>query len=108
MPDLTGFATLQDFASRQGFDKKYQRIIELQSKTNKILKIMPFKMCNSKDYEEATLRYSLPEVAWRMINRGLSRASLKLSKYLLLVARWKRWLKSTKSLHERIICRLLG
>ena len=28
MPDLTGFATLQDFASRQGFDKKYQRIIE--------------------------------------------------------------------------------
>lgn len=70
MPDLTGFATLQDFASRQGFDKKYQRIIELQTKTNKILKIMPFKMCNSKDYEEATLRYSLPEVAWRMINRG--------------------------------------
>ena len=44
MPDLTGFATLQDFASRQGFDKKYQRIIELQSKTNKILKIMPFIM----------------------------------------------------------------
>ena len=43
MPDLTGFATLQDFASRQGFDKKYQRIIELQTKTNKILKIMPFK-----------------------------------------------------------------
>ena len=45
MPDLTGFATLQDFASRQGFDKKYQKIIELQSKTNKILRIMKFKMC---------------------------------------------------------------
>ena len=51
MPDLTGFATLQDFASRQGFDKKYQKIIELQTKTNKILKI-----CRSKCVTLRTMR----------------------------------------------------
>ena len=67
-------ATLHDYAARFGENgnKDMQTIIELQSKTNKILDVMPFKACNDKTREMATLRAALPEVAWRMINRGVT------------------------------------
>ena len=32
MPDLTGFATLQDFASRQGFDKSIKELLNCKPK----------------------------------------------------------------------------
>ena len=67
-------ATLHDYAARFGENgnKDMQTIIELQSKTNKILDVMTFKPCNDKTREMATLRAALPEVAWRMINRGVT------------------------------------
>ena len=67
-----GPATLKDLASRLSFDKQYQKIVETQSQTNKILEDMLFMQCNTKDAHEVTRRYELPAVAWRMINQGVA------------------------------------
>lgn len=66
------FVTLKEWADRFGANgqKPYQQIIEQQSKTNKILQVMPFHECNDGQRDKATIRAELPEVAWRMINRG--------------------------------------
>ncbi len=71
---MSSVATLHDIAARFGDGKDaqlYKRIIELQSKTNKILQVLPMKQANSKTIEKAVVREALPEVAWRMINRGV-------------------------------------
>lgn len=67
-----GPATLKDLSSRLGFDKTYQKIVEIQSRTNKVLDDMLFVQCNSKDSHEVTRRFELPAVAWRMINQGVA------------------------------------
>ena len=69
---MSDFVTLKEFADRFGANgnKQYQQIIEQQSKTNKILQVMPFHECNDGQRDMATIRAALPEVAWRMINRG--------------------------------------
>ncbi|MBQ8920322.1 MAG: hypothetical protein IJ056_09490 [Acidaminococcaceae bacterium] len=66
------FVTLKDFADRFGANgqKQYQQIIEQQTKTNKILQVLPYHECNDGQRDMATIRAALPEVAWRMINRG--------------------------------------
>ena len=65
--------TLHDWAARFGKegDKTHQTVVELQTKTNRILDVMPFKVCNEKVQETATVRAELPEVAWRLINKGV-------------------------------------
>jgi len=68
---MENFATLQDIAARQGGDKTIQKIIEFQSKTNRILDDMIFCEANEKTTHLTTVRTKLPEVAWRMINRGV-------------------------------------
>ncbi|MDT8902189.1 major capsid protein [Anaeroselena agilis] len=68
----TNFATYQDFATRQGFDKTIQKIIEMQSQTNRILDDMIVTEANEKSAHMTTVRTKLPEVAWRMINRGVT------------------------------------
>lgn len=66
------YVTLKEWADRFGANgqKPYQQIIEQQSKTNKILQVMPFHECNDGQRDRATIRAELPDVAWRMINRG--------------------------------------
>lgn len=71
MNNLSMFATLQDIAARQGVDKTIQTIIEYQRRTNEILDDMIFTEANEKTSHLTTVRTALPEVAWRMINRGV-------------------------------------
>ena len=69
---MSDCVTLQDWAARFGAQGQLaeQKIIELQSKTNRILDVMPFKQCNQKTMETALIRAELPDVAWRIINKG--------------------------------------
>ena len=69
---MSDCVTLQDWAARFGAQGQLaqQKIIELQSKTNRILDVMPFKQCNEKTMETALIRAELPDVAWRIINKG--------------------------------------
>ncbi|EFF65365.1 hypothetical protein HMPREF7545_1736 [Selenomonas noxia ATCC 43541] len=70
---MSDCVTLHEWAARFGAQGqlKEQKIIELQSKTNRILDVMPFKQCNTKTMEEAPVRAELPDVAWRIINKGV-------------------------------------
>lgn len=65
------FGTLQDFATQQNFDRTYQQIVEYQSQTNRILDDMIWTQCNQKSSHLVTVRQELPEIAWRMLNRGV-------------------------------------
>jgi len=67
------FVTLHDWAARFGAKGEYvnQKIIELQAQTNRILDVLPFKQCNDGTQEVALMRAELPQVAWRLINRGV-------------------------------------
>ena len=68
----SGLATLYDIAARLGKDgnKLMQRVVELQAQKNDIFQVMPFKPCNDGTKEVVMLRENLPELAWRMINKG--------------------------------------
>lgn len=66
----TNFATYWDLATRDGFDKTTRKIIELQKKTNEIMEDMIITEANEGTACKTTLRTKLPEVAWRMINKG--------------------------------------
>ncbi|CQR71377.1 hypothetical protein SOV_17360 [Sporomusa ovata DSM 2662] len=65
------FATYADFASRDGFDPATRKIIEYQSQTNRVLDDMLITEANEKTRCVTTVRTKLPEVAWRMLNRGV-------------------------------------
>ena len=67
----TGLATLYDIAQTLGqSDQMLQQAVELQAQTNEIWQALPFKPCNKSTMEIVPLRTALPEVAWRMINKG--------------------------------------
>ena len=72
---MTNCATLHDLAARFGTGNEaelYRTIVELQSKTNKILQVLPFKAANAGLVEKAVVRADLPDVAWRLINKGVT------------------------------------
>ncbi len=66
--------TLHDYAARFGANGElaYKTIVEMQSKTNKILQVMPYQACNSGTVEKSVVRTELPPVAWRLINKGVT------------------------------------
>ena len=73
---MNGFPTLYDLAASVGVGdganaKANQKIIELQAQTNDIFQVLPLKECNDGTKEKVVLRTSLPEVAWRMLNKGV-------------------------------------
>lgn len=69
---MSDCVTLHDWAARFGAQNQLamQKIVELQSKTNRVLDVMPFKQCNEKTQETVVVRDDLPDVAWRLINKG--------------------------------------
>jgi len=73
------YVTMHDWAARFGREGQLinQQIIELQSQTNRILDVLPFKKCNNKQSEVALMRTDLPDVAWRIINRGVKPSKSK-------------------------------
>ena len=64
--------TMHDMAARIGAngDKATQRVVELQSKTNALFEVLGFKECNDGTKHTEILRTALPEIAWRLLNRG--------------------------------------
>ena len=73
------FVTLHDWAARFGAKGEYvtQKVIELQAQTNRLLDVLPFKQCNDGTQEVALMRADLPDVAWRLINRGVKPSKSK-------------------------------
>ena len=71
--------TLHDWAARFGAKGELvnEKVIELQTQTNKILDVLPFKQCNNGTEEIALMRAALPDVAWRLINRGVKPSKSK-------------------------------
>ena len=71
---ITNLATMQDMAARIGQkgDLATQKVVELQSQTNALFSVLPFKPCNDGTKEVVVYRKELPEVAWRMINKGVA------------------------------------
>lgn len=69
---MSELVTLYDMAARLGKngDLAGQKIVELQSKANDIWRALPIKEANDGSSEKAVLRAALPEVAWRIINKG--------------------------------------
>jgi hypothetical protein len=63
--------TLNDWAKRQGTDKKTAAIIELLSQSNEVLDDMRFKEGNLPTGEQATIRTGLPSVVYRLMNQGV-------------------------------------
>lgn len=69
---MSNCVTLFDHAARFGQgEEAFKKIIEMQTKTNKVLEVLPFKACNDGTKEKAAIRTALPDVAWRMINQGV-------------------------------------
>lgn len=70
-----GMATLYDVAQRLGKGNKEEqmlgKVVELQAQTNDIWTALPFQPCNNGTSETVMVRTSLPDVAWRIINRGV-------------------------------------
>lgn len=84
MPDFN-LATMHDMAARIGNngDKATQKVVELQSQTNDLWKVLKFKTCNNGTKETVLLREALPEIAFRMINKGTlpSKSATKQASY---------------------------
>ena len=73
---MAGFiqGTLTDIVAltNGGADRRlYQDIVEFQKQTNPILEELVLTQCNNKTVHKATVRTALPEIAWRMLNRGV-------------------------------------
>ena len=64
--------TITDIGIQQGADALYKNIIEFQKETNPILEELVLQNCNSGTVHKSTVRTALPEVAWRMLNKGVS------------------------------------
>lgn len=68
--DIANFPTLMDVARRSG-DKSAAKIVEVLRRSNDALDDIPWKMCNSGVVDKVTLRTSLPQPTWRMLNSGV-------------------------------------
>ncbi len=69
----TGLVTLNDIATKyaQKGDMTMKRIVELQAQTNNFWGVIGMKECNDGTKEKVLLRTKLPDLAWRMLNRGV-------------------------------------
>lgn len=66
------FATLADLAlTVKDSRPELTKAIQLQAQTNDIWNILPLFPCNDGTKEQVLLNKELPEVAWRIINRGV-------------------------------------
>jgi hypothetical protein len=63
--------TLNDIAKRTDPDGKIARIIEIMTRTNKILEDMEWVEGNLQTGHKTTIRTGLPEPTWRMLNYGV-------------------------------------
>lgn len=69
---LENLVTMHDMAARIGAkgDLATQKVVELQSKTDALWRVLPFKACNDGTKEVVIMRKALPDIAWRMLNKG--------------------------------------
>lgn len=88
MPALEGITTMYDIAARlklsgNADDNLQANMIEQQAQTNDIWRVLHMQACNDNTGEKVMVRESLPEVAWRMINKGTkpTKTGSKLARY---------------------------
>lgn len=71
-------ATMADIGKSLDPDGSIARVIEMLSQTNEMLEDMQFKEGNQKTGHRTTIRTGLPQVYWRLLNKGVpSSKSLK-------------------------------
>lgn len=64
--------TVSDLAlSNPNWSNTDRSIVEMFKQTNEILDEMIMVQCNNKTVHKSTVRTALPDVAWRMLNRGI-------------------------------------
>ena len=70
---MSELVTLYDMAARLGKngDLASQKVVEMQAKTNDIWRTLPIREANNGTMEKAIVRAALPDVAWRIINKGV-------------------------------------
>lgn len=70
---MSELVTLYDMAARLGAkgDLAGQKVVEMQSQTNDIWRALPIKEANNGTSERTVVRAALPDVAWRIINKGV-------------------------------------
>lgn len=76
MADITlsstiNLPTLASFAKRLDPDGKIDKIVELLTQTNDVLKDMAWREGNMVDGHKTTIRTGLPSVTWRKLNYGV-------------------------------------
>ena len=65
--------TLHDYAlflNRAEKTKPLGNIVALQAQTNRLFEVLPIKQCNQNTREVIPLQGDLPEIAWRILNKG--------------------------------------
>ena len=65
--------TLHDYAiflQRAEKTKKLGQVVALQAQTNRLFEVLPIKQTNQPSMEVVPLQGDLPEVAWRLVNKG--------------------------------------
>ena len=70
----TEVLTLADWAKRLDPDGKTPMIAEMLEQTNEILLDAPFKEGNLPTGHKITIRSGLPDVAWRLLNKGVPKS----------------------------------
>ena len=63
--------TFQDFQNRMDPDGSIADIVEILQQQNPLLRDAVFKEANGKDYNQTTIRSSLPEGTWNRYNRRI-------------------------------------
>ena len=66
--------TVSDLMLSAGYSETDKKIIEMQKQTNQILEDILLVQCNNKTVHKSPVRTALPDVAWRMLNRGVPKA----------------------------------
>lgn len=63
--------TISDLLLNGGYSEIDKKVIEMFSQQNQILDDLMLVQCNNKTVHKSMVRTALPEVAWRMLNRGI-------------------------------------
>jgi hypothetical protein len=101
MPTLgINVLTLADWAKRLDPDGKVPSIVELLSQTNEILTDMLWQEGNLPTGHRLTQRTGLPEVAWRLLNQGVTPSKSTTAQIDEAVGMLEAWSEVDKDLAE--------
>lgn len=73
MPTAVNYVrgTLSDLILNSGWSERDKQVVEMFKQRNDILEDLIMVQCNSKTVHKANVRMAVPDIAWRMMNRGI-------------------------------------